>query len=129
MSHNLVPPLDENTIELLYGRRNARQHPAPQIVASDKRKRVPILTGVVPTILVVVFSAGLAIFLIIWLRVHQPVGIPGYETGFLAAFRKGTFIVDEGYHEDGEVVQASLSALTFSSVAVSKNLICSDPSF
>ncbi|KAG9023618.1 hypothetical protein FS837_005694 [Tulasnella sp. UAMH 9824] len=117
MSHNIVPPLDENTIELLYGSRNARQHPAPQVIALDKRKRVPILTGVVPTILVVLFSAGLAIFLIIWLRVHQPQGIPGYETGFFAAFRKGTFIVDEGYHEDGEVVQASLRALTFSSVA------------
>ncbi|KIO28923.1 hypothetical protein M407DRAFT_21998 [Tulasnella calospora MUT 4182] len=117
MSHNIVQPLDENNIELLYGGRNAGHHPTPQVVALTTRKRVPILTGVLPTILVVISSAGLAIFLLIWLRVHQPLGLSGYEPGFLAAIRNGTFVVDEGYKEDGEVVQASLSALTFSSVA------------
>lgn len=72
--------------------------------------------------LVVFLSAGLAIFLVTWLNVHQAQGLAGYEPGFFAAVRNGTFIVDEGYHESGDVVQASLRALTFSSVAVSKLL-------
>lgn len=67
--------------------------------------------------LVVFLSAGLAIFLVTWLNVHQAQGLAGYEPGFFAAVRNGTFIVDEGYHESGDVVQASLRALTFSSVA------------
>ncbi|KAG8934867.1 hypothetical protein FRC01_014033 [Tulasnella sp. 417] len=115
-----MPPLDEDTIALLYGPDafyKPGQHPTPQVVPSTKQKRVPILTGVLPTMLVVFLSAGLAIFLIAWLRVHQAQGLLGYEPGFFAAVRNGTFIVDEGYKENGEVVQASLRALTFSSVA------------
>ncbi|KAG8906915.1 hypothetical protein FRC01_007864, partial [Tulasnella sp. 417] len=112
-----LQPLDENTVELLNGNHSAGPPPNPQVVTLTKRKRVPILTGVLPTILVVVFSAGLAIFLLVWLRVHQPQGLSDYEPGYLAAIQRGTFVVDEGYTEDGEIVQASLSALTFSSVA------------
>ncbi|KAG9017978.1 hypothetical protein FRB90_012803 [Tulasnella sp. 427] len=120
MSYKRTPPLDEDTIALLYGKDTsytAGQHPTPQVIASTKQKRVPILTGVLPTVLVVFLSAGLAIFLLAWLRIHQAQGLPGYDPGFLAAIRNGTFIVDEGYKENGEVVQASLRALTFSSVA------------
>ncbi|KAG8914567.1 hypothetical protein FRC00_012391 [Tulasnella sp. 408] len=119
-SYKRTPPLDEDTTALLYGRDTsyrAGQHPPPQVIPSAKQKRVPIFTGVLPTMLVVFLSAGLAIFLVTWLHVHQAQGLWGYEPGFFAAIRNGTFIVDEGYHESGAVVQASLRALTFSSVA------------
>ncbi|KAG8922896.1 hypothetical protein FRC00_006878, partial [Tulasnella sp. 408] len=120
LSYQLTPPLEEDTTALLYPRNdnyNARQNPTPQVVPSTKQRRVPIFTGVLPAMLVVLLSAGLAVFLLIWLRMHQAEGILGNEPGFLTAFRNGTFVVDEGYKEDGQVIQASLRALTFSSVA------------
>ncbi|KAG9034415.1 hypothetical protein FS837_002205 [Tulasnella sp. UAMH 9824] len=119
-SYQLSPPLDEDTIALLYPRNGSykpSQNLTPQVVPSTKQRRVPIFTGVLPTMLVVFLSGGLAVFLLIWLRMHQAEGILGYEPGFLTAIRNGTFIVDEGYKEDGQVIQASLRALTFSSVA------------
>ncbi|KAG8898000.1 hypothetical protein FRC00_003562 [Tulasnella sp. 408] len=120
LSYQLTPPLDEDTTALLYPRNdsyNARQNPTPQVVPSTKQRQVPIFTGVLPTMLVVLLSAGLAVFLLIWLRMHQAEGILGYEPGFLTAIRNGTFVVDEGYKEDGQVIQASLRALTSPSIA------------
>lgn len=122
ISYKKVSPLDEATISLLYGRESghkAGQYLTPQVIASPTYKRVPILTGILPTILVVILSGGLASFLLIWLRIHQARGLQGYSPGLLAAIRNGTFIVDEGYKEGGNVTQATLRALTFSSLAVS----------
>ncbi|KAG9017977.1 hypothetical protein FRB90_012802 [Tulasnella sp. 427] len=120
MSYKWTPPLDETTIGLLYGKDtkyNAEIHSEYQVIVLNKQKRAPILTGILPTVLVVFLSAGLGAFLIAWLLIHQAHGLPGYSPGFLGAVRNGTFVVDEGYKESGDVIQASLIALTFSAVA------------
>ncbi|KAG9050381.1 hypothetical protein FS837_005726, partial [Tulasnella sp. UAMH 9824] len=89
----------------------------PEIIISNQEKRTPLFTALLPNLIVVLFSTGLAIFIIFWLHKHQPQGLEGYESGFLHTIRNGTFIVDESYQVKGRAQQAPLRGLIFSSLA------------
>ncbi|KAG9050382.1 hypothetical protein FS837_005727 [Tulasnella sp. UAMH 9824] len=89
----------------------------PEIIISNAEKRIPFFTALLPSMIVVIFSGGLAIFIVSWFSIHQAQGLAGYETGLLNAIRNGTFIVDESYAIDGRAQEAPLRGLVFSSIA------------
>ncbi|KAG8953191.1 hypothetical protein FRC00_006431 [Tulasnella sp. 408] len=89
----------------------------PEIIVSNQERRIPVFRALLPNLIVVLFSTGLAIFIIFWLHKHQPQGLAGYQSGFLQTIRNGTFIVDESYQVKGRAQQAPLRGLTFSSLA------------
>ncbi|KAG8923722.1 hypothetical protein FRC01_012431 [Tulasnella sp. 417] len=93
------------------------QDPRTEIIFSNQRKRIPFFTALLPNMLVVAGSAGLAIFIVFWLSIHQAQGLAGYEPGLLNTIRNGTFIVDESYAVSGRVQEAPLRGLIYSSIA------------
>lgn len=103
----------------LQGSDDFDQDRPPEVIISNEERRIPLLTVVLPNLIVVMISAGLAIFIIFWLNLHQPQGLRGYESGLLQTIRNGTFIVDESYAVSGRAQEAPLRGLIFSSLAVS----------
>ncbi|KAG8991246.1 hypothetical protein FRB90_001422 [Tulasnella sp. 427] len=90
----------------------------PDILISEKEKRVSLLMVALPTLFIALWSAGLAIFIVWWLYKHQPQGLGGYEPGIVSTFHNGTFIVDESYAVNGRAQEAPLRGLVFSTLAV-----------
>lgn len=65
-----------------------------------------------PTVAVVLGTAGLAITLIVWILTHKTQG------SFAEAYRKGAFLLDEGYDVEAGLEAGRLIGLTISSAAV-----------
>jgi hypothetical protein len=76
-----------------------------------KRQRLGC-TLVLPTLLVVLGTAGIATVLLLWLLLHKA-DIPGNSI-----WQQKAFIVDEGHKNEGGAEAARLLGLTISSAAV-----------
>lgn len=89
----------------------------PSLVVHEKRGRIGCLI-LLPTVILVLLSAGLATFLLLWLTVIH--GVPaGSDTISATVLKTGVFLVDEGTSlTNDESVKARLLGLTITTVTV-----------
>jgi hypothetical protein len=96
-------------------RRPASDSLAPGLIHEPRRQQRLSWRLVLPTLLVVIITAGTASALLVWILIHN-------TWTFKESYERGIFDLDEGVKTENDLQSAKLTGLTISSVAVSASI-------